>query len=162
MKLRKLEIKDAPLMLEWMHDRDVTEKLRNDFSSRSLKDCESFIDSASVFGKDVHLAVTDDNDEYMGTVSLKDIDEGDKTAEFAIVVRKCAMGTGVASEAMKEMIRFGFDELGLSRIIWCVDKDNLRAVRFYDKNGYKLCTDVPARYYDDYADFEGSLLWYEA
>lgn len=38
--------------------------------------------------KNLHLAIVDENDEYMGTVSLKNIEE-DK-AEFAITVRKNA------------------------------------------------------------------------
>ena len=43
MYLRKLELKDAPLMLAWMHDKIVTEKLRTDFASKTLLDAENFI-----------------------------------------------------------------------------------------------------------------------
>ena len=43
MYLRKLELKDAPLMLAWMHDKSVTEKLRTDFTSKTIQDAESFI-----------------------------------------------------------------------------------------------------------------------
>ena len=38
------------------------------------------------------MAITDDNDEYMGTVSLKNINYTDSFAEFAITVRRTAMG----------------------------------------------------------------------
>ena len=33
MYLRTLELKDAPLMLAWMHDRSVTKDLRTNFMS---------------------------------------------------------------------------------------------------------------------------------
>ena len=36
MKLRKLEAKDAPFMLEWMHDEDVVRYMRRDFMSMTL------------------------------------------------------------------------------------------------------------------------------
>ena len=43
MKLRPLEIYDAPFMLEWMHDINVTEKMRADFSKKNITDCNNFI-----------------------------------------------------------------------------------------------------------------------
>ena len=84
MRLRKLELKDAPLMLEWMHDETVVKDMQADFSSKTLEDCNHFILSSKDTRKNLHLAIVDENDEYMGTVSLKNIEE-DK-AEFAITV----------------------------------------------------------------------------
>ena len=69
MKLRNLEIKDAPLMLEWMHDKNVTSKLHRNFAAMKLEDCEKFIQSRILDKEKLHLAIVDDNDEYMGTVS---------------------------------------------------------------------------------------------
>ena len=43
MKLRKLEEKDAPLMLEWMHDPEVVADMRTNFADKTLEDCLSFI-----------------------------------------------------------------------------------------------------------------------
>ena len=43
MDLRKLELKDAPLMLEWMHDPDVVGKLKGNFLNKTLADAETFI-----------------------------------------------------------------------------------------------------------------------
>lgn len=135
MKLRKLEQKDAPFMLEWMHDESVVEYLQADFAHKTLEDCRSFIEAAQDTTKNMHLAITDDNDEYMGTVSLKNIENG--SAEFAITIRKVAMGNGYSKYGMKEIIRIGLEELELNRIYWCVSPENIRACRFYDKNGYK-------------------------
>ena len=144
--LRKLKKSDAPLMLEWMHDKDVVHFMKADFQHKTLSDCEKFIESAKVDSNNVHLAATDDNDTYMGTVSLKNIDND--SAEFAITMRRAAMGKGYAAEAMKQIIDKGFNELGLEYIYWYVRPENKRAVRFYDKNGYqrmsfnKLCNQL--------------------
>lgn len=136
--LRKLKKQDAPLMLEWMHDEDVVHYMKADFQHKTLEDCESFIASAQDSKKNLNLAVVDDKDTYMGTVSLKEIE--DDTAEFAITMRKAAMGKGYAVEGMKQIIKIGLDDLRLKSIYWCVRQDNRRAVKFYDKNGSQRVT----------------------
>lgn len=135
MKLRKLEKRDAALMLEWMHDPSVVENLQADFASKTIGDCERFIRDAADESHDLHLAITDETDTYMGTVSLKHIT--DDCAEFAITIRRDAMGKGLSKYGMAEMIRIGLEERNLRRIYWCVNPVNRRAVRFYDKNGYE-------------------------
>ena len=72
----------------------------------------------------------------MGTVSLKNIDKKRDSAEFAITIRRCAMGKGYSSYAMKTIIEKAFSEYGLENVYWYVSKENARAVRFYDKMGY--------------------------
>lgn len=157
MKLRKLQKKDAPLMLEWMHDDDVVRDLKADFKSKTVEDCLSFIEAAQDCSESLHLAIADDNDEYMGTASLKHISGG--KAEFGISMRKCAMGKGFSRFGMSEIIRLGFEEYGLGEVYWCVDPINARAVRFYDKNGYQRC--APPESVRGYSEEEKqSYLWY--
>lgn len=122
-------------MLEWMHNHEVVKFMNADFASKTLKDCERFIQTAKSSEENLHYAVVNDEDEYMGTVSLKQI--RNRTAEFAITVRACAMGKDYARFGMKKMIEKGFSELGLDEIYWCVAPENTRALRFYDKNGYE-------------------------
>ncbi len=135
MKLRKLRPEDAPLMLEWMHDKDCVGKLQTDFMSKTETDCLNFIRYAQDCQSDLHLAIADDNDTYMGTVSLKHIDRDSGCAEFAIAIRACAMGTGLSAAGMEAILQLGLDD-GLSMIYWCVSPENHRAVRFYDKHNY--------------------------
>ncbi len=137
MNLRKLELKDAPLMLEWMHDESVVENLAANFGAKKLEDCQAFIEASQNDKENVNLAIVDDNDEYMGTASLKHIDRENKNAEFAIAMRTCAMGKGFSKYGMAEIIRIGLEDMGLCEVYWCVSPVNKRAVRFYDKNGYQ-------------------------
>ena len=48
MKIRKLELKDAPFMLEWMHDESVVVNLRSDFLKKTLSDCINFINLSEI------------------------------------------------------------------------------------------------------------------
>lgn len=134
MRLRALKKEDAPLMLEWMHDPDVVEHMLEDFQSKTLSDCIAFIDSANLTNDDRHFAIADERDEYQGTVSLKHI--RDKKAEFAIVIRKKAMGRGISKYAMKTILEYGFSVLQLDYIYWFVNPVNSRGLKFYNKNGY--------------------------
>lgn len=135
MKLRKLEKKDAVAMIEWMHDPSVVKYLQADFAHKTISDCKNFIKNAQCLTNNMHLAIVDDNDKYMGTVSLKNIKND--TAEFAIIICKAAMGKGYSKYGMKEIIRIGLEEVGLKKIYWCVSPENIRACKFYDKNGYE-------------------------
>lgn len=134
MKLRKLENKDADRMLEWMHDDNVVEFMQADFKNKTIDDCENFIRTAKNDICNCHMAIVNDNDEYMGTVSLKNIQNDN--AEFAITICRDAMGMGYSKFGMHEIIRYGFEELDLANIYWCVSPENKRAIKFYDKNGY--------------------------
>lgn len=135
MKLRKLDKNDVPSMLEWMHDPSVVKNLQTNFASMQTEDCMRFIESAQNSIHDLHLAIVDDKDEYQGTVSLKHI--SGETAEFAIAIRKSAMGKGFSEYGMKEILRIAFERLGLGTVYWCVSPENRRACRFYDKQGYR-------------------------
>lgn len=159
MKLRKLRAEDAPLMLEWMHDESVVRHLGANFAAKTIDDCKGFIAASEDTSENLHLAIADESDTYMGTVSLKHIDRAGGTAEFAITVRACAMGKGFSHFGMDAILKMGISELGLEGIYWCVSPKNERAVRFYDKHGYTRTTQVPTNITACYpADMP--LIWY--
>ncbi len=173
--LRLLHLSDAPLMLEWMHDYELVKDLHKDFSSMTIENCENFIKNAQNDKNNLHLAIalreanTSDG-TYLGTASLKDIDTTLGIAEFGIVIRRCATGKGYSIEAMKQILNKGFKDLHLRQIYWCVDSDNKRALRFYDKNGYNRVNlkDFPTLYTHivESGDYEqdkiDSYVWYIA
>lgn len=135
MKLRTLKLEDANRMLEWMHNNDIVSNLGKNFKSFSLQDCKDFISHSQTDNSNLHLAITDDTDNYMGTVSLKHI--VDNTAEFAIVLHPNAIGLGYARFAIRKILSIGFNKLNLKEIYWNVLKSNIRAIKCYNKNRYK-------------------------
>lgn len=161
MRLRELQKKDAELMLEWMHDDDVVENLGTNFKEKTLEDCKAFIDSSKDESINIHRAIVNELDEYMGTVSLKHIDKSAEMAEFAITVRKEAMGKGYSSYGMAAIIDIAFKEIGLEKVYWCVSKENLRAIRFYEKNGYEQVFDIPAHLKENYMPEQlANFIWF--
>ncbi len=163
MKLRKLELKDAKKMLEWMYDDSVVHFMGIDFTNKSISDCRSFIEASQNDSNHLHLAIVNDDDEYMGTVSLKNIDKINLCAELAIIIGKDAMGKGYSKYGIHEIVRMGLEDIGLKQIYWYVSPQNKRAVKFYDKNGYIKISDVPGEYRNGKSDEEvDSFYWYIA
>lgn len=159
MYLRDLEEKDAPLMLEWMHDESVVGKLRGKFKEKTIDDCLAFIHAAENKTENIHLAICSDEDEYMGTVSLKNIDRSNQSAEFAITVRKSSMGRGYSWFGMEEIISRAFYMYDLVNVYWCVSETNERAVRFYNKHNFHQAVDIPANVLMRYEGID-DLIWY--
>lgn len=145
MKVRKLENKDAVTMLEWMHEEDIIKYLHTDFMHKTLEDCFEFIKTSSDESDNIHYAIVDDMDNYMGTVSLKNV--SNDSAEFAIVLHSKAIGKGYSRFAIHKIIEIAKKKFKLKEVYWCVDKNNQRAIRFYEKNGYNK---VDVKFIDKY------------
>lgn len=136
MKLRELLDKDAPFMLEWMKDEQVNRFFRfnpNDITEESIK---GFISSCADDKDMYHFAIADDNDEYLGTVSLKHVDNEAKNAEYAISLRSTAQGKGIGKFATEKILYFAFCELELERVYLNVLSENTHAIEFYKKIGF--------------------------
>lgn len=136
--LRPLMEKDAVHMCEWMTDPSIVCFFRFDSSAVSEESCRSFINSANNDENCRHFAIVNESDEYLGTISLKDIDYTKMQAEYAISTRSCAHGTGAAAVATKEIFRIAFEELRLEKVYLNVLADNLRANGFYRKIGFSF------------------------
>lgn len=158
MNLRRLEAKDADGMLSWMHDPDINWVFASDFSAFTREKVLAFIQNSAKQADARHYAVTDSEDRYVGTVSLKQIDMRAGHAEYAISLCKAAHGSGAATFATDAILRVAFAEMQLHRVYLCVREDNLRANRFYQKYGFvkEGCFRGHMRVGDVYRD----LIWY--
>lgn len=140
--LRRLEKKDAPLMLEWMHDPEVQKGFQKNMSSIMLDEAEAFCTNSIITekpqnGDSIHFAIVNEDDEYLGTISLKDIDFINKHAEYAISLRRCAWGNNNAKNATLILLDKAFNEYGLNKVFLTVLADNIRAQKLYEKCGFK-------------------------
>lgn len=139
MKLRKLNEKDAEGMLEWMHDPEIQNSFQIDMINRTREDVIEFIRHSRIDmaeGESIHYAIADDADEYLGTISLKNMDLMAKNAEYAICLRKKAQGRGIAVEATRELLKRAFLEFNMERVYLNVLSENRKAIRLYEKCGF--------------------------
>lgn len=141
--LRELKEKDAPLMLEWMHDPEIQMGFRKNMMEMTLADAENFCRLAVPVnkfenGQSLHFAIANDSDEYLGTISLKEIDCDNKSAEYAISTRRKTHGKGIAKVSTGLILKKAFKEYGLHRVYLSVLSDNKSAIRLYERCGFSF------------------------
>ena len=73
--------------------------------------------------------------EYIGNTGLMDMADG--AGELGIVITANMQGKGYGTEAVRAMVRYGMDQLGLSRLFLKVYPDNVRAIHVYEKCGFR-------------------------
>lgn len=77
-------------------------------------------------------------EKKLGCVYIRDVDKKNKKGEYGIFIGEDdARGCGVGTKAAGLMLRYGFEELGLHRIYLRVLEGNDRAVKSYEKAGFK-------------------------
>lgn len=139
--LREIRIEDAQLMFEWMQDPDIQKGFKEKMIATQMSDVIAFCKAAVIpqtikNGTSLHYAITDETDEYLGTISLKNIDTQSKNAEYAISLRKRAQGKGIASKATYLLLKKAFHEFGLHKVYLSVLADNNEAIRLYERCGF--------------------------
>lgn len=137
-RLRSLHMEDANHMMEYINDEEISTNFKFTRYPFSVDSFKSFIQSSWKDKDNVHFAIEDEDGEYAGTVSLKNINAIDKTAEYAIVTRKKFWGSGIAKEATSKIIEYGFNTLNLRKIYLNVLSTNERANKFYKKFGLEF------------------------
>lgn len=156
--LRKLQLDDAEPMLEWMLDPDIYSKMQYDHKNMDIEKCLLFIRNSWSDKHNLHWAVSDISQKYMGTISLKNIDYKNKNAEFGIAIHPMYMGKGIASRALQKLVEKVFLEMDLNKIYLYVRTDNERAVSFYKRNHLEFegCAKEHLLIENDYKD----ILWF--
>lgn len=77
--------------------------------------------------------------ELVGDCSLFHAEEHDAW-ELAYGVNRARWGRGYATEAARACVAYGFEELGLERIVADVDPANAASVRVLEKCGFRAVT----------------------
>lgn len=85
-----------------------------------------------------HFAITlNASGQHIGNCSLHSISWEERSAEVGIVIgEKDLWGRGYGPEALCLLLNYGFEGLGLRRILLHVYRENHRAIRAYEKVGF--------------------------
>lgn len=138
--LRPAERADLPDFVRWFADAEVRRHLalRAPFS---LAMEEKWFDGmAERQGRsDYHfVACLVEDGRPIGTVGLHGLDHENGKAEFGISIgEKELWGRGYGTEALEAICDFGFGALRLERIELHVYEDNARAIRSYERAGFR-------------------------
>lgn len=156
MNLRQLERKDADSILRWMNDEDVIQNFKISENNKNMDSVIAFIKN-SFNDKHKHFAIVDDEDRYMGTISLKNISLASHSAEFAVVLCGEYIGKGIGEQATKLLLDYASKELKLSSIYLNVLQQNERAIKMYRKLGFEFYEST----HEDISGKNSILEWYK-
>ena len=72
---------------------------------------------------------------FIGNIEFMDVQDG--SAELGIAVTAAMQDKGYGTEAVRAMVRYGMNTLGLRRVFLKVFPDNARAIHVYEKCGFR-------------------------
>ena len=100
---------------------------------------KKWIEDTIFHSADIKLAVClTNNNLHIGNVYLTDINYINRTAESHILIgNREYWGQGLGSDALKQILHYGFEERGLNRVYAHINADNAASLRLHEKCGYK-------------------------
>ncbi|EFU38861.1 putative acetyltransferase [Paenibacillus vortex V453] len=105
----------------------------------TMEGVRRYIEAKSVGGDTVLLLIAlSDNDQVIGDVALQDIDHINRNANIRIAIESVEhLGKGYGPEAIRLLLEYAFGLLNLHRIELQVFDYNERAIKAYEKVGFK-------------------------
>lgn len=141
-RLRAIEKDDLPRFVNWLNDPEVRQHLQMYQPLSQVQEEEWFkgilqrpLDEQPLV---IEIQVAD-GWQPVGNVGLFDINHSDHSAEIGIIIgEKSVWNQGYGSEAMRLMVKHGFEDINLNRIFLRVYETNPRGQRAYEKAGFVL------------------------
>lgn len=121
--------------------------------TNNLKDAEAFIErleNGMQKGQNINWNITlKDNPKMIGNICLWNFSEDQKVGEVGYDLHTQFHGKGIMSEALKCVVKYGFQELGLEKIVAYTHRENESSKRLLENNNFTLVPDKA----DDYNEF---------
>jgi len=136
-RLRAIEREDIPRFLKWLNDPGVRHYLSMYLPLSRAQEEEWFERHLSDEGSRV-FAIETAEGEHIGNIGLHDINWKDSSADLGIFIgERGSWGQGYGTDAVRTLLGLAFQEMGLHRISLRVFDFNQRAIRCYQKCGFR-------------------------
>ncbi len=137
--LRPLKLEDAKTLSEIANEIQVRDYLSNVFPYTDVR-IEEFIKrlSSQKVPTDIVLGIEVDG-VLVGTTGIHRINWTSRNGYFGIAIyRKEYWNRGIGTEATRLMLKYAFEYLNLHKILLEVYEYNERAIRVYEKVGFRV------------------------
>lgn len=139
LNLQQVNLEDAPQVLTLRSDPVVIKYIDRPLALH-LWDVEVFIRKiikGIERGDNEYWGIfLNDQTELIGTICLWHFSEDRKTAELGYDLMTAYHGQGIMSEAVREVIRYGFGDLQLRQLEAFTHRDNLASCKLLERNGF--------------------------
>ena len=152
---RKFVDEDLPLLIEQRADPDVNRYLggpkRQNAEAISIR-IKFYMDCYEKFGFGMCPMIWKENGEVIGGAGLQPLeDTGEIEVGYSIIKRY--WGLGIGTEAARGWLEYGFNTVGLERIVAVAVVDNAASRRIMEKLGMKF--EKNEMHYDEECAFYG-------
>lgn len=134
--IRKFEKRDIPNKVKWINDPANNAFLHYDLPLEIGK-TEAWFEK-NKDRTDRYDAVIEVDGTPVGLIGLLSVDHTNKKAEYYVTLgEREYLGTGVAGRALSMMIEYAFTEMGLNRIYFYTEVDNVAAAKSCERMGFR-------------------------
>lgn len=145
---------DVEQFTQWLNDFETTDYLGRSGTLITIEREKKYLEENNS-PESTFVIVTLDNNKMIGTVSLEKINWRNRTATLGIFIGdKDFRNKGYGTEAIKLILEYGFKYLNLYNIKLDLMGFNARALKCYEKCGFKeygrrrKCEYLNGKYYD--------------
>lgn len=137
--LRSFNSSDIDALSELLNNKKIWDQLRDYLPHPySKKDAEQYINSKAG-EKPILTFAIEANNKLVGNISLKPQDDIHRhSAELGYWIGEPYWGDGYATQAIQNIVTYGFQEMNLARIFANVMENNQGSMKALTKSGFQL------------------------
>lgn len=136
-RLRAIERSDIPAFVRWFNDPEVRKYLRM-YMPLSQAQEERWFETQLQDQSSLIFGIETLDGKLIGNIGLHNITWKDRNAYLGITIgEKNYWGQGYGADAITTLLNFAFTQMNLHRVFLTVYEYNQRAIRCYEKCGFK-------------------------
>lgn len=138
--IRPIEEEDLDTIYQWYNDQEVNFWSSGAWPLNTLQSKEQLaIKFLEVTPDTYRYALLDENELLIGTIGFQGVNVPARSVTLFIVIgNKTYWGKGYGTDALITFSRFLFTQWNFHRITLDTWEENLRAIRVYEKVGFKI------------------------
>jgi RimJ/RimL family protein N-acetyltransferase len=139
-QLRAFERDDLEQVIRWVNDESITRNLSDAFIYPvSRSDEMKWLESVALANhREKVFAIVKETGELIGSVGLHNLNWVERKGELGILIgEKSCWGKGYGKEAILAILHIAFNRMNLHRVYLRVFENNERAIRLYEKCGFR-------------------------
>ena len=130
-----IDHKEKEIVREWRNNMDIRRWMYSDHVI-SEEEHAMFIEGLKIDNKNSYWLARDENEGYLGVISLNRIDSANKNAYLGIYTNPYSGKTGTGYVLIECLKRLAFHIVYLHTLKLEVIENNEKAIRFYEKSGF--------------------------
>ena len=127
------------LYLGWLQDVENNKHIESVRKNFSMSELDAYLDSKLAAQNVEFWGIFVDSDSFIGTVKLDPIDTENGSAWLGIMIGDVSQrAKGYGRIVMQQVAQYALENLKLKELFLGVHKDNLPALKLYEKQGFQI------------------------